>query len=168
MLAIDAKTATAKLAQFIDGIDDPYFAHKVSEQFGELSGSILAMTAPRDAAKMRHDLAQHFSGLTAKYESPEANDARETLEAADSMDQSAFFNDIVRQAVNDTVGVRYGSFINNTDDYFAANEAERPVVEEKPKPKTSTNVTAITPEEEAILSKYDFSPKPKVEEGAGA
>lgn len=139
MLAVNSKTAAAKLTQFIGGIDDPYLAHKVSEQFGELSGSILAITAPEEAMKMRHELSQHFSGLTAKYESPDATAARDTLETASAMDQSAFFIDPVRQSVNETLGVRYGSFINNTDDYFVANEDARPAIDEKPKPVTGTN-----------------------------
>ncbi|MGG6309989.1 hypothetical protein [Paenibacillus macerans] len=133
MLAVDSKTAAAKLTQFIEGIDDPYLAHKVSEQFGELSGSILAITPKEEAMKMRLELSQHFSGLTAKYESPDATAARGTLESAASMDESAFFIETVRESVNNALGVRYGSFINNTDDYFAANEAERPILEQVPK-----------------------------------
>ncbi|GGG08695.1 hypothetical protein [Paenibacillus aceti] len=131
MLTHNAKSAAAKLTAFIEGIEEPYFAHKVSEQFGELAGSILAVEEPGELAKTRYALSQQFSGLTSKYESPEAGAARDSLETATALDQTAFFNEIVRGAVNDTLGTYYGSYINRTDDYFAAHEDERPKEEIK-------------------------------------
>ncbi|MEK5420166.1 hypothetical protein [Paenibacillus sp. FSL L8-0708] len=150
LLSMNAKTAAAKLTEFITQVSDPYCASILHEQFADLAGPIIAQTPPSENAKTRHELAQTFEGLASKFESADVRSARDTLESINEMETSKFFIDLVSDAARDTLGREYGDYVNDTDSYFASHEDERPAA---PKPATQsnyTNSTKLTPEEEAI------------------
>lgn len=133
MLSGRAESAAAKLTQFIGELDDPYLAHKVSIEYADLAGSILAIADPSNVGKLRMDLSRQYDGLSGKYEDPDANAARDALETATEMDKSSFFIGLVHDSVRETLGTRYSSFINSTDTYFEQNpdDLREPAGEQK-------------------------------------
>ncbi|QOS80991.1 hypothetical protein JNUCC31_09025 [Paenibacillus sp. JNUCC31] len=123
MLARDGKAAAQKLTQFIEGVDERYFHHKISEAYADLSTSVLTLD---NSSGMRLALSQQYDNLNASYESPDAEAARNSLDTANDMEQSQFFLKVVEDSVREGLGVRYSSFINNTESYYSYHEDERP------------------------------------------
>lgn len=123
MLARDGKAAAQKLTQFIGEVDERYFHHKISEAYADLSSSILTLD---NSSGMRLALSQQYDSLNASYESPDAEAARSSLDTANDMEQSQFFLKVVEDSVREGLGVRYSSFINNTESYYSYHEDERP------------------------------------------
>ncbi|WJH30468.1 fibrillarin-like rRNA/tRNA 2'-O-methyltransferase [Paenibacillus sp. CC-CFT742] len=152
MLSRDGKSAAQKLTHFIDGVDDRYLHHKISESYGELSASILALD---NSSTMRVSLSQQYDSLNASYESPDAGAARASLETANDMEESKFFLSIVEDSARDLLGVRYSSFINNTESYFIHHEDERPVIEKPQTTKKGSSAFDITEEERAFWRKLN-------------
>lgn len=149
LLATSAKTAAAKLTDFISQVSDPYCASLLHEQFAELAAPIIAQAPAAESAKIRHDMAGTFEGLATKFESDEVRAARDTLESIDEMVASKFFIDLVSEAATEALGKEYGAFVNDTEAYYVLHEDERPAAAPEPA-KQSTNATALTAEEKAI------------------
>lgn len=137
MLARDGKAAAQKLTQFIEGVDERYFHHKISEAYAELSSSVLALD---NNSGMRLALSQQYDNLNASYESPDAAAARTSLDTANDMDQSQFFLKVVEDSAREGLGVKYSSFINNTESYYSYHEDERPVIEKPQEPKKKSSL----------------------------
>lgn len=149
-LSRDGESAAQKLTQFIGGVDERYFHHQISESYGELSASILALD---NSPSMRISLSRQYDNLNASYESPDAEAARSSLETANDMEQSQFFLDAVEVAVRDTLGVQYSSFINNTESYFSQHEDDRPVTEAPQEPVKRSSDMGFTKEQVAIIER---------------
>jgi hypothetical protein len=150
MLARDGKSAAQKLTQFIEGVDERYLHHKISESFGELSSSVLAID---DSAAMRGALSKQYDSLNASYESPDAEEARSSLEVANDMENSQFFLDAVVGAARDTLGTQYSSFLNNTESYFTRHEDERPVMEKPQESKKKAPDLGFSEEQIALIER---------------
>lgn len=150
LLSMSPKTAAAKLTEFIAQVSDPYCANILHEQFADLAGPIIAQTPAAESAKIRHEMANTFEGLTSKFESDDMRAAREAIESINDMETSKFFIDLVRETATGELGREFGAYVNDTEAYFASHEDERPAEIKAEPVKTRTSVTALTAEEEEI------------------
>jgi hypothetical protein len=145
MLTTRATAAYDKLKSFVDGVSDPYLAGLVRDQFGDISGTILASAGP-DAAKLKLQLSQTFEHLKSGYESDDVKIAREVLETAKAFDERGrYFGILEEQAGGGTFGVEYNRYWNDTESFFEANPKDKPadwVDPEKAKPTTATEKEA--------------------------
>lgn len=62
LLSMNAKTAAAKLTEFITQVSDPYCASILHEQFADLAGPIIAQTPPSENAKPAMNWRRHSRG----------------------------------------------------------------------------------------------------------
>jgi hypothetical protein len=123
-----ADFAYKKLMDFVNKIDNAYFAHVVREQFGEIASLILSV--PNADGQIRQNLSRVFGELQTKFETDELREARSLYEAANEMlqDPKIYRGPVVNDAVTDIIGMEYAKYIDNTDEFFAieGNEEHKP------------------------------------------
>lgn len=153
ILLSNAKRGKEKLTDFLNSIDEQQFAETVKAEFGTLIQPILE-GAGNDGAKYRHELLETFEAVKEQAMHPEAKEAMDIVQFADSMIEGRFFIPLVEEKAQEHFSKEAGFFINRPDDFFAAYPDE----DGRPIPPNMKTVEQIIEEEEAKVQVSDHGP----------
>lgn len=111
-LAANPERAAQVISEFVTGIDDPYFANMVREQFGDIIETV-GGGDETIKAKMR----RIYSDLTDRFETDEMKEARGIMESAKAAEHTALYTGIIENAALEVLG-DLGQYVNRTDEFF--------------------------------------------------
>ncbi|MGO4374600.1 hypothetical protein AB4Z21_28365, partial [Paenibacillus sp. MCAF20] len=93
---------------------------------------ILNLVSGADALQYRRKLQDTLDRLKYDHQSEDIREAKEVVEAATAALRSpVLFSSLVQSTVTETLGKKYGTYINDTDGYYALHAEEKPVEEVK-------------------------------------
>jgi predicted HD phosphohydrolase len=118
-IALTPNPARAKqaLMEFTGGIEDPYLAEMVREDFGNLIVPIVSGMGGQERGRAQLELQEVFRKLKDDYKSEEYRQAEEILQSAEALEKSDMFDSLVVQVVRTDLGSLAALSINNPDNY---------------------------------------------------
>jgi hypothetical protein len=123
MLSTNPKAAVEKLELFIRGIDDPYMADIVRNEFSSIAATVVN-GAGTDTTRYKLELSKMFEALESNFETPEVKVAREILEEVEASSHRRLFPLAVEEAAKEMFG-HDGDFINNTGGFYTKYPDEK-------------------------------------------
>lgn len=121
LLTASPETATQRLRSFIAGIDNPYFANRIRQEYVQLAAPIIE-SAGSQAGRFKQELSGAFMALKEAALTPEARQAVELHESAEALLQSCIYPQIVKDTISQTLGWKAASFVDTPDYYFTTPE----------------------------------------------
>lgn len=144
ILLSNAKKGKEILTDFLNTVDEQAFAAKIKDDFSSLIQPILE-TAGQDTVKYRHDLLNVFEDVKERSMHPDAKDAMNIAQLADSMIEGRFFIPLVEEKAAEHISREAGHYMNKPQEFFEAYPEE----DVKPTPPGMKTVEQIVEEEEA-------------------
>ncbi|GGG15771.1 hypothetical protein [Paenibacillus aceti] len=138
MFIMSKRAAFEKLRGFTEGLDDPYLANRVREDFAEIASKILSAPGDDNISKgvgageikvsARAELGELYEGLLKPYQSEDFRGANEIIEVAKMIDEDPRIHrsPIVNNAAKEAFGSEYARYINDTESFFAAHPEHMP------------------------------------------
>lgn len=124
LLSLRSDRAAEMVTQFAKGIEDPYIANQLREQFAEVITPILSKVDGADGAKIKANLTQLYDRLENDFITDEQHEAKEVIENADALFNTKLFNPTVIDNVKQTYDRRIADYINTPDTFFHLENAE--------------------------------------------
>jgi hypothetical protein len=116
--------ASERLRDFIAGIDDPYFATRIRQEYAQLATPIIE-AAGNNAARFKLELSGAFEQLKETALTPEARQAVELHENAEALLQSRIYPMIVQDRISGTFGWKVSALISDPDAFFSSDQFEQ-------------------------------------------
>jgi hypothetical protein len=124
LLSIRPDRAAEMVAEYAKGIEDPYIASQLREQFAEVITPIISQANGADGAKLKASLTDVYSKLESNFITDEQSEAKQVIEQADAMFSAKLFNPLVIDNIKDSYDRRTADYINTPDTYFHLEKAE--------------------------------------------
>ncbi|RFU71025.1 hypothetical protein D0469_03535 [Peribacillus saganii] len=146
ILLSNAKKGKEILSDFLSKVDEQAFAAQIKGEFVSLIQPIL-QDAGAEAYKYRQELSQIFEDVKSRSMDPEAGEAMQVAEYAESALDGRFFIPLVEEKAGEHLGQLAKMYINKPEQYFA----DFPDDDKKPLPPGMRSIEEVLEEQEAKI-----------------